>query len=142
MMMGNGPVPRVGYSIETSPSLLRVASRNSAEGITPTGDEPMLNAYDGAYDAGCGAAVVFCCGVEPHPAAAIRASVRKKRFMKPPYNLHLNAKTGDRISRKGESASSLRGSHFTTETQRAQRVMGRGVVPASSPASGVASRPT
>src|SRR5436305_11642261 len=118
MMIGNGPVPRVGYSIETSTSLLRVVSRSSADGMTPTGDEHMLNAYDGEDDAGCGAAVVFCCGEEPHPAAAIRASVRKKRFMKPPYNLHLNAKTGDRISGRGESGSSLRGSHFTTETQR------------------------
>jgi hypothetical protein len=68
----------------------------------------MLNAYDGTYDAGCGAGCVFCCGVEPHPAAAMIASARAIRFMKPPYSLHLNAKTGDRISASHESASSFR----------------------------------
>ena len=83
MMIGNGPLPRVGYSIETSRSLLRVVSRNSAEGMTPTGDEPMLNAYDGEYDVGCGAGVVFCCGVDEHPAAAMIASARAIRFMNP-----------------------------------------------------------
>src|SRR5882672_8313302 len=108
MMIGNGPAPRVGYSIETSTSLLRVVSRSNADGMTPTGDEPMSNAYDGAYDAGCGAGVVFCCGDDEHPAAAMIASASAIRFMKPPCSLHLNAKTGDRISARGESGSSLR----------------------------------
>src|SRR5947199_6156331 len=122
MMIGNGPAPRVGYSIETSTSLLRVASRSSAEGMTPTGDEPMSNAYDGVYDAGCGAATVFC-GADEHPATAIRASVRKKRFMKPPYSLHFNAKTGDRISRGVVSASSLRNcsTRFAPQRHRGHR---------------------
>src|SRR5262249_24258871 len=37
MTTGNGPT-RVGYSMETSTSLLRCASCSSAVGMTPTGD--------------------------------------------------------------------------------------------------------
>src|SRR3954453_11861470 len=104
MMIGNGPVPRVGYSIETSTSLLRVASRSSAEAMTPTGDEPMSNAYEGAYDGAAGCCV-FCCGDDAHPAAAIRASVRKRRFMKPPLQPAFECKNG---RQDFESGSSLR----------------------------------
>jgi hypothetical protein len=51
--------------------------------MTPTGDEPMLNAYDGEYDAGCGAGAVFCCGVDAHPATATIANASAIRFMNP-----------------------------------------------------------
>src|SRR4051794_30509417 len=84
MMIGNGPVPRVGYSMETSTSLLRVASRSNADGMTPTGEVPMSVAYDGAKDGGGAGCCAFCCGDDAHPAIEIKASVRKRRFMTPP----------------------------------------------------------
>ena len=62
-------------------SMVRAAAVEN--GMTPIGEEPMSNAYDGVYDCGCGAGVVFC-GADEHPAAAMRASVRKSRFMQPP----------------------------------------------------------
>src|SRR3954454_18154548 len=103
MMIGNGPVPRVGYSIETSTSLLRVASRSNAEAMTPTGDEPISNAYEGAYD-GAGGCCVFCCGDDAHPAAAIRASVRKRRFMNPPLQPAFECKNGRQDFSRGYGA--------------------------------------